>query len=56
VATVKGGVSRNTGNLARIMSDLKTFSTTLRQLAQEIREEPSRVLFPRRRTERKEEE
>jgi phospholipid/cholesterol/gamma-HCH transport system substrate-binding protein len=56
VIDVRGGVLRNTGALARIMSDLRVFSRTLRQLSQEVREQPSRLLFPRNREDRKEEE
>lgn len=56
VTVVKGGVTRNTGNLSRIMNDLRVFSTTLRQLTQEIREKPNRLLLNRERVERKEED
>jgi len=56
VMDVRGGVNRNTGSLGRIMSDLRVFSTTMRQLSQDIREQPSRLIFPRKRAEREEEE
>jgi phospholipid/cholesterol/gamma-HCH transport system substrate-binding protein len=54
VTDVRGQVSRNSGTLLRILSDLRAFSTTMRELAQDVREQPSRLVFPRNRPERKE--
>lgn len=54
VAQVKTGVAENRGSLLRILSDLRLFSATLRSLAEEVRDDPTRLLFSRPRPERQE--
>lgn len=54
VTEVQLGVRENRGTLLRIVGDFRAFSHTMRVLADEIRQEPSRLLFGRRPSTREE--
>lgn len=54
VTDVQVGVRENRGTLLRVVSDFRAFSHTMRVLADEIRQQPSRLLFGRRPSTREE--